>query len=70
LPSARHDCLRAWRPDLWLVGHPGIPRDVAGAAWRAQDLRETTVVVMLSTMLFTAALALSRWAARQSAAPS
>ena len=52
----------------WLIGRDGAVVDVAGAAWRAQDLRETTVVVMLSTMLFTAALALLRWATRRAAA--
>jgi hypothetical protein len=34
-----------------------------GHGWRARDLHETTVVVMLFTMLFASALALLRWAA-------
>ena len=54
----------------WLIARDGGVVDVAGAAWRTQDLRETTVVVMLFTMLFTAALALLRWATRRAAAPS
>jgi uncharacterized membrane protein len=52
----------------YLIGHDGEVVDVTGHGWRAQDLRETTMVVMLFTMLFTAALALLRWAARRAAA--
>jgi len=52
----------------YLIGRDGAIVDAAGQGWRAQDLRETTVVVMLFTMLFTAALALLRWAARRAAA--
>ena len=53
----------------WLIGRDGAVIDVAGAAWRAQDLREATVVVMLFTMLFTAALALLRWVTRRTVSP-
>jgi uncharacterized membrane protein len=52
----------------YLIGHDGAVADVAGHGWRAQDLRETTMVVMLFTMLFTAALALLRWTARRAGA--
>ena len=52
----------------YLSGGDGEIVDVAGHAWHAQDLRETTMVVMLFTMLFTAALALLRWAARRARA--
>ena len=49
----------------YLAGHSIVVVDAGGQSWRAQDLRETTMVVMLFTMLFTAALALLRWAARR-----
>jgi putative membrane protein len=49
----------------YLIGRDGEVIDATGHVWRLQDLRETTVVVMLFTMLFTSALALSRWAARK-----
>ena len=49
----------------YLVGHDGGVVDAAGHGWRTQDLRETTTVVMLFTMLSTSALALLRWAARK-----
>jgi len=52
----------------YLIGHDGEVVDVTGHGWRAQDLRETTMVVMLFTMLFTAALALLRWATRRAGA--
>src|SRR5216683_149003 len=52
----------------YLIGHDGEVVDVTGHGWRAQDLRETTMVVMLFTMLFTSALALLRWAARRAGA--
>lgn len=50
----------------FLLGHDGEIIDAAGRGWRSQDLRETTTVVMLFTMLFTSTLALLRWAARKS----
>lgn len=49
----------------YLIGQDGGVAEVGGQSWRVQDLRETTVIVMLFTMLFTAALALSRWAMRR-----
>jgi uncharacterized membrane protein len=52
----------------YLSGRDGEIVDVAGHAWHAQDLRETILVVMLFTMLFTAVLALLRWAARRAGA--
>ena len=52
----------------YLIGRGGEVSDITGHGWRAQDLRETTMVVMLFTMLFTAALALLRWAARRDGA--
>lgn len=52
----------------YLIGQDGGVAEAGGESWRAQDLRETTVIVMLFTMLFTAALALSRWAMRRGGA--
>lgn len=49
----------------YLVGHAGEVVDATGHGWRTQDLHETTVIVMLFTMLFTSTLALLRWAARK-----
>jgi uncharacterized membrane protein len=48
----------------YLIGRDGDVVDATGHGWRTQDLRETTMVVMLFTMLFTSTLALLRWAAR------
>jgi putative membrane protein len=48
-----------------LIGRDGDVVDATGHGWRTQDLRETTMVVMLFTMLFTSTLALLRWAARR-----
>ena len=48
----------------YLIGRDGEVIDASGHAWRTQDLREATMVVMLFTMLFTSVLALARWAAR------
>jgi putative membrane protein len=46
----------------WLTGHSGEVADAGGHVWRIQDLRETTVAVMLFTMFFTAMLAMLRLA--------
>jgi putative membrane protein len=48
----------------YLIGGDGEVADATGHVWRAQDLRETTLIVMLFTMLFTAVFALSRWLVR------
>jgi len=47
----------------YLIGSVGEVADGAGHVWRAQDLHETTIVVMVFTMLFTSVLAILRWAA-------
>ena len=44
----------------WLIGGSGEVTDAAGHVWKIQDLRETTVGVMLFTMVFTAVLAALR----------
>jgi hypothetical protein len=49
----------------YLLGRDGEVIDVTGHLWRTQDLRETVVVMMLFTMLFSSTLALMRWAARR-----
>ncbi len=41
----------------WLMGQTGEVADASGHVWRVHDLRETTVVVMLFTMVFTSMLA-------------
>ena len=41
----------------WLMGQSGEIADGGGHVWQIHDLRETTVAVMLFTMLFTALLA-------------
>lgn len=41
----------------WLLGQTGEIADASGHVWRVHDLRETTVVVMLFTMVFTSMLA-------------
>jgi uncharacterized membrane protein len=46
----------------WLMGQSGEVADAAGHIWRIQDLRETTVAVMLFTMFFTSMLAALRLA--------
>ncbi len=46
----------------WLIGQSGDVADAAGHIWRIQDLRETTVAVMLFTMFFTSMLAALRLA--------
>ena len=46
----------------WLMGQSGEVADATGHIWRIQDLRETTVAVMLFTMFFTAMLAALRLA--------
>jgi uncharacterized membrane protein len=40
----------------WAIGQSGEVADAAGHIWQIHDLRETTVAVMLFTMLFTAVL--------------
>lgn len=44
----------------WMLGASGEVVDQAGHAWRISDIRETTVAIMLFTMLFTAVLAALR----------
>jgi uncharacterized membrane protein len=46
-----------------LTGPDGEVADASGHVWRTQDLHATTIVVVTFTMLFTAVLALLRWAA-------
>jgi uncharacterized membrane protein len=46
----------------WLFGQNGEVADATGYVWRIQDLRETTVAVMLFTMFFTSMLATLRLA--------
>jgi putative membrane protein len=41
----------------WVMGQSGDVVDAAGHVWRIGDLRETTVVVLLFTMVFTSMLA-------------
>jgi uncharacterized membrane protein len=41
----------------WLLGQSGEAADGAGYIWRVQDLRASTVMVMLLTMFFTSLLA-------------
>ena len=44
-----------------LVGQDAVVVDGAGVSWRAHDLRESAVIVMMATMLGTSVLALLRW---------
>ena len=44
----------------WLIGHSGEVTDAANHVWRVGDLRETAVVIMLFTMVFTSMLAALR----------
>jgi uncharacterized membrane protein len=46
----------------WLIGQSGEVTDAANHVWRIQDLRETTVVILLFTMVFTSVLAALRLA--------
>jgi putative membrane protein len=41
----------------WLIGQSGEVADAASHIWRVEDLRETTVVMLLFTMCFTSMLA-------------
>jgi uncharacterized membrane protein len=41
----------------WIMGQSGEVVDAAGHVWRIGDLRETTVVILLFTMVFTSMLA-------------
>jgi putative membrane protein len=44
----------------WLIGQGGEVVDAANRVWRINDLRETTVVILLVTMVFTSMLAVLR----------
>jgi putative membrane protein len=46
----------------WLIGQSGEVVDAANHVWRVADLRETTVVILLFTMVFTSVLAALRLA--------
>ncbi|HLX15176.1 MAG TPA: carotenoid biosynthesis protein [Bradyrhizobium sp.] len=46
----------------WLIGQSGEVVDAANHVWRVGDLRETTVVMLLFTMVFTSLLAMLRLA--------
>jgi uncharacterized membrane protein len=46
----------------WLIGQSGEVTDAANHVWRIEDLRETTVVILLFTMVFTSVLAVLRLA--------
>jgi putative membrane protein len=46
----------------WLMGQNGEVADATGYVWRIEDLRETTVAVVLFTMVFTSMLAALRLA--------
>ena len=48
----------------WMIGQSGEVVDAAGHAWRIADIRESTVAIMLFTMLFTATLAAIRLCGR------
>jgi len=50
-------CLGLAHVAPWALGQPGEVADAAGKIWQIQDLRETTVAIMLFTMLFSAMLA-------------
>lgn len=50
----------------WLAGSSGEATDAAGHVWRIHDLRETTVAVLLFTMVFTGLLAGLRLARNKS----
>jgi uncharacterized membrane protein len=41
----------------WVIGQSGEVTDAASHVWRVADLRETTVVILLFTMVFTSMLA-------------
>jgi uncharacterized membrane protein len=49
----------------WIVGQNGEVTDAAHHVWRVQDVRESTVVVLLFTMFFTSMLAALRLATEQ-----
>jgi uncharacterized membrane protein len=46
----------------WIIGQSGEVADAAGHVWRVADLRGTTVVILLFTMVFTSVLAVLRLA--------
>ncbi len=48
----------------WLIGQSGEVMDAAGHLWRIADLRATTVLTMLLTMVFTSLLAVLRLVVR------
>jgi putative membrane protein len=41
----------------WIIGQSGEVADAASHVWRVEDLRGTTVVILLFTMFFTSMLA-------------
>ena len=41
----------------WIIGQSGEVADAASHVWRIEDLRGTTVVMLLFTMCFTSLLA-------------
>jgi uncharacterized membrane protein len=47
----------------WIVAEGGEVSDAAGHVWRAQNIRESAVITMLFTMVFTSLLAVLRLAA-------
>jgi hypothetical protein len=52
--------LSFWRGAVGLMGQSGEVADATGHIWSIHDLRETTVAVMLFTMVFTSILATLR----------
>ena len=46
----------------WIIGQSGEVTDATDHVWRVQDLRESTVVIMLFTMVFTSVLSVLRLA--------
>jgi len=50
----------------WVMGKDGAIADAANHVWRVQDVRESTVIVMLFTMFFTSMLAALRLATENS----
>jgi uncharacterized membrane protein len=47
----------------WIMAEGGEVFDAAGQAWRVRDIRESTIVTLLFTMVFTSLLAVLRLAA-------
>ncbi|MDQ2801795.1 MAG: hypothetical protein M3Y41_03550, partial [Pseudomonadota bacterium] len=67
LPLLVYVCVALSNTVPYLINRGGTIVDAAGHRWRADDLRESSVVVMLLTMLFTSVLALLRWFSRRTA---